>query len=372
MAAGTAAPPAGATSGSVAGTPPVAGQPTSGVDPSAPMIASQDASNATVGGSTAGAVTLERGLARGDRELGRAINADQTSVAPMKRAMRPGDPGFGLRPGDQGYAPPARIAQPGGVVLEAHHYDYDTGSGSALAVNGQVPLAMPAPAYETVLHHTAMAKPSTLSQAAATAQLAKMVGNLRDWIMDFPYPAQGELSVIVQAFRDLAARRASLGTAAQLGRTVPADAIDEAETTPPPEFFTLRAMGAHMLALQQAYERALSTAGGELSPADKTAVNQTMSEFGKYTDGPTSLDDLPADDAPVNIDGVGPKDPRNRQHMPRTPDGASPQGVQDDVVGQQMATGRLEGVLPAGRIAETNPQLRSVGMSAQEQQPAPA
>jgi hypothetical protein len=75
-------------------------------------------------------------------------------------------------------------------------------------------------------------RPAQLDQGNATARLAQMVGDLRQWILEFPYELHGELAVIARLFRELEARRVSLKTAGELGRTVAPDVIDEMAYTP--------------------------------------------------------------------------------------------------------------------------------------------
>jgi hypothetical protein len=201
-------------------------------------------------------------------------------------------------PGDVSYAPPARVAQVAGKVLSAEHYDYTLGH-SGMSVTGQVPLAMPAPAYEPVTTPTSSTPPSQLSAPIAISLLHKMVGELRAWIGDFPHQVSGESAVVVQFFRDLSARRASLNTAAALGRTMEPDAVDQTEHLPPPEFFALRHMAAsfrHALAI---YDRALSDAGAPLSRDDQASIDRIKAEFAPLADGPESPDQVPTDDAPA-------------------------------------------------------------------------
>lgn len=224
--------------------------------------------------------------ARGKRDAASADadrdDADQTAPAdtdPVALAARP------LRPGDLGYAPPARVAMPAGEALTAAHYDWNPGRSTS-AVNGAVPLAVPVATVPSLADNPNMMKPSLLSAPVATARLSQMVGDLSAWVMDFPHQVHGEAAVVVKVLRDLKARALAHGTAQALGRTVAADATDEASFTPPPEFFALRHAADQVLAVQALYAAALAEHGIILSAADQTTVDRIVAEFGELAAGP--------------------------------------------------------------------------------------
>lgn len=222
-------------------------------------------------------------------------NAPQAATP---RALQPGEPGWGLRPGDLGYAPPARIAAETGKVLTHQDLGWTGGTDASVNVHGQVPLAMPAPAPPTATSASEYMKPSLISKPAANAVLSKMVGDTKRWIMDLPHDFDGENAVVVQFFRDLIARGAAIGTAQALGRTVEPDSVDAAHTTPPPEFFTLRHLAAQLTMTKQIYDQALQSAGVQLGSDDKQKVEGIAAEFSGLAQGPKSQEEVvkPEDD----------------------------------------------------------------------------
>lgn len=192
-------------------------------------------------------------------------------------------------PGEPGYAPPARVAMPAGVVLQEHHYGLaPIGVGSA-AVTGLVPLAMPPPAQTPVSTDAALTRPSQMTAQSATAQLHKMVGDLGAWISDLPHEVFGEAAVVVQLFRDLSARRAALGAATALGRSLAPDAVDLAVHVPPLEFFRLRQAAAHVVELEEIYAATLAKTGSVLSAEDQMKIDQIKEAFTHLVPGSTAL-----------------------------------------------------------------------------------
>lgn len=230
-----------------------------------------------------------------------------------------------LRPGEPGYAPPARIAPETGVLTHAD-LGWNPGKDHAMTATGNVPLAMPAPAPVGVENDQG-ARPSTLGAAAANAQLSAKVGAMMEWIHDFPYEAQGVNAVVVQTFRDIKARQSARGTASALGRTVDPDAVDQAKSTPPSEFFTLRHLAQQLLVVQEIYDSALHSVGSQLGNEDQAKIDQIKGEFQPYADGPTEPpkddekdeekddkppaghDDSKASDSPAPADPGKPGDP---------------------------------------------------------------
>lgn len=199
-------------------------------------------------------------------------------------------PDYRLVPGDIGYAPPARIAPEVGV-LTAEQLGHYAGNNTSANVHGTVPLAMPPPAPATVSSDTAYAKPSQLTAAQAGAQLDKAIGDWTTWILDIPYSYDGKKAVVIQFFRDLEARQKARGTAATLGRLVEPDQVDNATSTPPPEFFQLRHAAQQIVALQDVYGGTLAKSGLTLSGQDQAAVDGILKEFAPLAAGPTAPDE---------------------------------------------------------------------------------
>jgi hypothetical protein len=150
-------------------------------------------------------------------------------------------------PGEPGYVAPARIALPAGQT----GIDLRPEPG---VVSNQTPQDLPrdtVPLWEQQMLSTRMAQ---LDRNSATIRMEKAADTLRAMCLDFPYEADGELAAIISFFRDLAARRAKLGTAAELGRTVDKDDIDAATFEPTPEHFQLRALATDAIWMMDTYD----------------------------------------------------------------------------------------------------------------------
>jgi hypothetical protein len=212
-------------------------------------------------------------------------------------------PGYVLVPGDVGYAPPARLANNSGEVLTRAHLGYIEGADASLNMLGEVPLAMPPPAAETMMSIPAHVKPSTTTAAAASAQFGKLISHTTAYVLDNPHPLFGIQAVVSRFFRDLAGRQAALGTAEALGRTVEPDAVDKSKSKPPPEFFQLRHMAQQFVTAQSIYEGSLTTAGLKLSDANQATMKAITAEFEPLSKGPTSPTQVPTevDPAPATV-----------------------------------------------------------------------
>jgi hypothetical protein len=220
------------------------------------------------------------------------------------------------RPGDAGYAAPARVAQPAGQVLRPEHYDYSGSTANqGVAVTGQPALAMPAPAYQTVSTDAAGARPSQLSAQTATLVFRKMIGELRAWVADLPHEMTGELAVAAQFIRDLNARRAAQNTATALGRTLEPDEVDAAVNVPPAEFFQLRHMASSMMTAIGIFETALTDLGAPLTGDAKATIDQIKAEFSSLAVGPQS----PGDAEIHPDDEAKPTDAQLRSPVPVMP-----------------------------------------------------
>lgn len=222
-------------------------------------------------------------------------------------------PVLALRPGDVGYAPPARVANVAGDVLKPEHYGWDPGRSST-NMRGMVPLAMPAPAYETVTNDTQIVPPSMLTAPTANARLAKMIGDMSAWVHDFPHLAHGKSAVVLRFFRDLEARSVARGTASHLGRSYEPDAIDQAYFVPPVEYFRLRHLAEQMTVMHGIYTAALSAQGVSVSEQDQATVDKIMAEFAPLADGPKSPASVPTSDPTSG----GPDAPENHENTPRS------------------------------------------------------
>lgn len=203
-----------------------------------------------------------------------------------------------LRPGELGYAPPARIANETGVLTN-EHLGYNPGSDASVNIHGQVPLAMPAPAAATLSSSTEGMKPSLLSKQSATVAMSKMWADMQTWIMDMPHALDGHLAVVAQFARDMKARQNAMITAHQLGRTLEPDAVDKATFEPPPEFFALRGVAGEIVTLKKVYAAALAAKGIELSADDQRTVDQIMSRVEPLADGPKAPDEVKPDPEPL-------------------------------------------------------------------------
>lgn len=213
-------------------------------------------------------------------------------------------PGQNLRPGDIGYAPPARVAPETGKVLSHQDLGWTGGTDASVNVHGQVPLAMPAPAPATATSASEYMKPSLVSKAGVEAVVSKMLGDTKLYVADIPHQLDGENGVYVQFVRDLTARGAALATAHALGRTVEPDSVDQAQSSPPSEFFKLRHMAAQMEAAMQIYDQAMTSAGVQLPSEDKQKVEGIKAEFGQFAQGPKSPDDVVKDDEDPTTPGL--------------------------------------------------------------------
>lgn len=236
--------------------------------------------------------------ASGAGENASSVNQDQARETDPRPDIAKVPPPRELRPGEIGYAPPARVANFSGVLTN-EHLGYHPGTDASVNIHGQVPLAMPAPADATLSSSTAGMKPSLLSKQSATVALSKMWADMQAWIMDIPFPMEGQLAVVVQFARDMKARQVAMSTAHQLGRTLEPDAVDKATFDVPAEYFHLRGAAGEIAMLQKIYSAALAAKGIELSSDDQRSVDQIMSHFEGLSDGPKSPDDVAEDDHPA-------------------------------------------------------------------------
>lgn len=152
-------------------------------------------------------------------------------------------------PGEEGWVPPARIAHPAGKPVTLN-------VGSPASLSGETPNAMPRETLP-IWRHMAETRLSSLDQNTATARLDQAISSMRAMCLDFPYQAEGEVAMTLNFFRQLAARRQRLGTAASLGRTEDRDEVDEAVHEPPPEHFKLRALASDVMWMQETYDSIL-------------------------------------------------------------------------------------------------------------------
>ncbi len=237
------------------------------------------------------------------KEGDQSVTSDDAPDTAASQVTDKTAPGYQLVPGDVGYAPPARIAIAAGIVPTAEQLGHILGAAN-VNITGAVPLAMPPPAPATVSSDIAFMKPSAMSRGQVAAQLRKTIGDVTAWIMDIPYPMDGKEGVVVQFFRDLEARQRMRGTAATLGRVLEPDQVDKTTTIPPAEFFQLRHAAQLMVAMQAIYEDALTVAGGQLSAANKTAIDQILAEFTPLAAGPTEPPPAVNEDVPPNEPAV--------------------------------------------------------------------
>jgi hypothetical protein len=200
------------------------------------------------------------------------------------------------RPGEPGYAPPARIAPAAGQVLTRDHLGYTGGSDATVNVHGEVPLAMPPPAPPNISSWTSYMRPSTLDAQTCRVVFRKAWSDLTAWVKDLPHQMFGEDAVAVQFIRDLDARKQAQATAANLGRTLEPDAVDKAEAAPPSEYFQLRHLARQAAAMRDEYEAALGDYRGSLNDERKGRVEAIMREFQPLMEGPASPDDVPKSD----------------------------------------------------------------------------
>lgn len=138
--------------------------------------------------------------------------------------------------------PPARIAHPAGEVV------HDTGFDPGPASRGG--LAMP----QQQAPHPITARPSLTDAAQAQSQFAKIVGDLKSWVLDNPHGLRGEAAHLANFVRALVDRQMARATAEVHGQQITEDEIDTAQNLPPAEAYVLRDLAQKLINMHDLYE----------------------------------------------------------------------------------------------------------------------
>jgi len=196
-----------------------------------------------------------------------------------------------LKPGDIGYAPAARVAITAGDTVTLDQLGYDPGrTTSGLPAQSTPPLATltdRAVAIAPAAFEAAAVTPAALDPASVNNRLQKMVGDLSAWVAEIPYPLEGENAVVANFFQQLAARRANVATASQLGRTEPPDMVSATKTTPSTEYFQTANLAVAVQTVAETFQQALAAHGVALTTEQQAKVDQITAAAAKFAQRPT-------------------------------------------------------------------------------------